>query len=130
MKAIIVGVFLILPLICPAQEKAGSATNKVYNVVEIMPQYPGGLGQMFTFISKNLKYPNGRICAVGKVFVQFLVEKDGSVTSIKIVRGIHPLLDAEVERVVKLFPKWTPGKQDGENVAVRMVIPIDFHLGK
>ena len=100
-----------------------------YNfVVEDMPQFPGGSVQKW--IAKNVKYPmiaqENNI--QGKVFVQFVIEKDGSVSDVKVARSVDPSLDKEAIRVVKAMPKWKPGKQRGKPVRVSYTVPINFQL--
>lgn len=102
--------------------------SEVFVVVENMPSFPGGNVQKW--ISKNVKYPvlameNG---IQGKVFVQFVIERDGSITDVKVVRGVDSSLDKEAVRVVKAMPKWTPGKQRGKAVRVSFTLPINFQL--
>ena len=92
------------------------------------PEYPGGFEAMMRFVSKNMKYPKEAVKkkVEGTVFVQFIVGRDGSVTDIKTLRGVSVECDKEAERVVSLMPKWKPGKINGENVAVRFVLPLKF----
>jgi TonB family protein len=102
----------------------------IFQVVEEMPKFPGGLQEAMVFIGKNIKYPvaaqKARI--EGRVIVQFVVGKDGSVSDIHTVRGVSPELDAEAIRVVSMMPKWIPGKQRGKAVAVKYTMPIMFRL--
>ena len=102
----------------------------IFQVVEEMPKFPGGLQEAMVFIGKNIKYPvaaqEARI--EGRVIVQFVVGKDGSVSDIHTVRGVSPELDAEAIRVVSMMPKWIPGKQRGKAVAVKYTMPIMFRL--
>lgn len=105
-------------------------TDPVFNIVEEMPEFPGGEIALRKFIAESIEYPviareNG---IQGKVYVNFVVEKDGSVGRIKVVRGVDPSLDREALRVVHSLPKWIPGKQRGENVAVSYTVPINFVL--
>lgn len=104
--------------------------KQVYDVVEQMPTYPGGTKGMIDFLGKNTKYPEDAIKKdiQGTVYVQFIVEKDGSVSNIKVIRGVHPSLDAEAIRVTKLMENWTPGKQNGKPVSVRFTMPVKFRL--
>jgi protein TonB len=127
-KTVLVAFLLIMSSMCVAQMGADSISNEsqILSTPETMPAFPDGYDKMQKFIAKKLKYPKGKINVRGKVFVQFIVEKDGSITSIRTIMGLHPLLDAEAERVVKLFPKWIPGKIAGEVVSMKMVIPIVF----
>ncbi len=107
-------------------------SEDVYNfyILEEKPQYPGGISEMQKFILKNIKYPNkAKEQAIqGKVFVNFVINKKGKVEDVKVLRSVHPLLDAEAIRVVKMFPRWTPGKQRGEKVKVSYTVPINFRL--
>lgn len=104
--------------------------DDVFNIVEDMPEFPGGEEALRRYIARNVSYPdyakkNG---IQGKVYVSFVVEKDGSVGRSKVVRGVAPSLDAEALRVMKESPKWTPGKQRGQAVAVSYTVPINFAL--
>lgn len=99
-------------------------------MVEDMPEYPGGMEAMMKFVAENLKYPEQmqKEKVEGRVLLSFVVEKDGSVTNIEDVQSPHPVLTEEAIRVVKLMPKWKPGKQDGKNVRVQFNLPITFRL--
>ena len=104
--------------------------EKVFTAVEQMPQFPGGEGELMKFISNNIKYPamameNG---VQGRVVVQFVVTKDGSVGEVKVIRGKDPDLDKEAVRVVKSLPKFIPGKMNGQAVNVWYTLPINFKL--
>ena len=115
------------------QKKAsnGEPQEKViFQVVEEMPQFPGGMGEAMKFLAKNMKYPVAAQQAKieGRVIVQFVVEKDGSVSDVKVMRGVNSELDAEAIRVVSMMPKWIPGKQRGKAVAVKYTMPIMFRL--
>ena len=102
--------------------------NQVFTVVEEMPRFPGGMEECQKFLAKNLNYPVElqKAKVEGRVIAQFVVGKDGSISNVSIVRGVHPELDAEALRVINMMPKWTPGKQRGKNVAVKFTIPIAF----
>lgn len=97
---------------------------------EIDPVFPGGEQAMAEFISANIVYPDSaRInCEEGVVYVQFIVEKDGSLSEVTVVRGASPSLDEEAVRVVKMMPNWSPGEQKGEPVRVRFTLPISFRI--
>lgn len=100
----------------------------VFMVVEDMPQFPGG--NVTRWIAKNVKYPvlaqeNG---IQGKVFIKFVIEKDGSITDVQVSRGVDASLDKEAVRVIKAMPKWKPGKQRGKAVRVSYTLPINFQL--
>lgn len=107
-------------------------TNKgmVFDMPEQMPQYPGGGDAMEQFINNNIKYPaEAKAQKIqGKVYIQFIVEKDGSISEVSVRRGAHKLLDSEAMRVVKLMPKWKPGSMRGKTVRVRYTLPITFSL--
>lgn len=102
----------------------------VHEIVETMPSFEGGFGEFYKFVSENLKYPSQarRMQIEGKVFVHFIVDKDGSLSDIKVVRGIGGGCDEEVLRIINMSPKWNPGKQRGRPVKVRMMLPISFML--
>jgi len=104
--------------------------EKLYTVVEQMPQFPGGEAAMLSTIGQNLKYPvNAQVHGIqGKVIVRFLVGRDGSISRVEVVRSLDPDCDKEAMRVVRLLPKFTPGKQNGVNVAVWYTLPITFKL--
>ena len=104
--------------------------NMVYDVVEVMPQYPGGQIAMLKYIMENIKYPKQIMeeGIQGRVTVRFIVEKDGSISNVKPVLSVHPLLDKEAVRVVKSMPKWSPGKQNGKPVRVQFNVPVMFKL--
>ena len=102
----------------------------IFQVVEEMPEFPGGMSEAMKFLAKNIKYPVAAQQAKieGRVIVQFVVERDGSISDIHTVRSVSPELDAEAIRVVSLMPKWKPGKQRGKAVAVKYTMPIMFRL--
>ena len=104
--------------------------NKVFDVVEEMPSFPGGQGALMAFLSSNIKYPvvaqeNG---VQGRVIVGFVVEKDGSISDVKVMRSVDPSLDREAQRVVRAMPRWKPGKQNGSAVRVKYTVPVVFRL--
>lgn len=105
-------------------------SNKVFDVVEEMPSFPGGQGALMSFLSSNIKYPvvaqeNG---VQGRVIVGFVVERDGSITDVKVMRSVDPSLDREAQRVVRAMPRWKPGKQNGSAVRVKYTVPVVFRL--
>ena len=104
--------------------------DMVFDVVEVMPQFPGGQIAMLQYIMENMKYPKQAMKEgiQGRVAVSFIVEKDGSISDVKPVLSVHPLLNKEAVRVVKSMPKWTPGKQNGKPVRVRFNLPVMFKL--
>lgn len=104
--------------------------TKIFTVVEQMPMYPGGDGALMGYLRDNIHYPtvaaeNG---VQGRVVVGFVVERDGSITDVNILRGVDPSLDREAMRVVKSMPKWIPGKQNGSAVRVKYQVPVSFRL--
>lgn len=112
------------------QEKKGDQKETIFEVVEDMPDFPGGQNALMEYLSKKVKYPveaqaNG---IQGRVVVEFVVTKDGSLTDIKTVRSINQYLDKEAERVIAAMPKWKPGKQRGQNVNVKFTVPVSFRL--
>lgn len=102
----------------------------VFEVVEVMPEYPGGMSELMRFLAQSIKYPEKcqKEGAQGRVVVRFVVDKDGSVVQPEVVRGTHPDLDAEAIRVVKAMPKWKPGMQKGKVVRTRYTLPVTFRL--
>lgn len=110
--------------------KKTGTTDKVYEVCEQMPIFPGGDAAMMKYLSENVKYPALAIKAQeqGRVVVSFTVEKDGAVADVKVARSVTPTLDAEAVRVIKAMPKWVPGKQDDQPVRVRYNVPVSFKL--
>lgn len=104
--------------------------TKIFTVVEQMPMYPGGEAALMGYLRDNIHYPtiaaeNG---VQGRVVVGFVVERDGSITDVKILRGVDPSLDREAMRVVKSMPRWNPGKQNGSAVRVKYQVPVSFRL--
>lgn len=104
--------------------------NKVFDVVEQMPSFPGGNAALMNYLSQNIKYPviaeeNG---IQGRVIVQFVVGKDGHISDVRVAKSVDPSLDKEAVRVVKGMPRWIPGKQNGQAVTVRYTLPVTFRL--
>ena len=104
--------------------------NQVYPVTETKPQYPGGEAALMQYIASAIQYPTTAINAnvQGRLVVQFIVEKDGSIGEAKVARSCHPELDKEALRVVKNLPKFIPGKHDGQDVRCMFALPINFKL--
>ena len=113
-----------------AQTENASSRDEIFQVVEEMPEYPGGMSELMKYFSTNMRYPKEAQSKgiQGRVIVQFVVEKDGSITDAKVMKPVDPQLDAEALRVVNAMPKWTPGKQRGKAVRVRYTLPVMFHL--
>ena len=102
----------------------------VFDVVEEMPQYPGGPQALFKFLGENVHYPEEAEKAgiQGRVIATFIVEKDGSISQPTVVKSVDPLLDAEAIRVISAMPNWKPGKQNGKVVRVKYTVPLSFNL--
>lgn len=114
-----------------AQKTVVSQKNeKVFDVVEQMPEYPGGMQALFEFLKQTIKYPEDaqKQKVEGRVIATFVVETDGSISNIEVVKPAFPSLDAEAVRVIQAMPKWAPGKQSGKVVRVKYTIPINFSL--
>lgn len=112
----------------PEPPKQEEEQNKIFEVVEQQPQFPGG--SVNGWLADHIKYPvvaaeNG---IQGRVVVQFVVERDGSVSQVRVVRGVDPSLDKEAQRVISSMPKWIPGKQNGSAVRVKYTVPVTFRL--
>ena len=121
-------VVIAAPVEAPVEEEEEEV---VFVVVESMPEFPGGQQALFKYLSENVKYPviaqeNG---IQGRVICQFVVNKDGSIVDVEVVRsGGDPSLDKEAIRVIKSMPKWKPGKQRGKAVRVKYTVPVNFKL--
>ena len=113
-------------------ELAQKGTDHVYQAVDEMPQFPGGNRAMMAYIGQNIKYPAEAVAKgiEGRVLVQFVVNKEGDLQDIKVMKSIDPLLDQEAIRVISSMPKWTPGKLKGEAVNIQYVLPIQFNIPK
>lgn len=105
-------------------------TEVVFMVVETMPAFPGGDAALFKYLSDNIKYPviAQESGIQGRVICQFVVNRDGSIVDIEVVRSVDKSLDAEAVRVIKSMPKWSPGKQRGKSVRVKYTLPVNFRL--
>lgn len=104
--------------------------EKVFDVVEHMPEYPGGMDSLMTFLMRTVKYPKEAMDKgiQGRVLVKFVVEKDGQVSEPEIVKSVFPALNEEALRVIRCMPKWKPGMQSGKVVRVFFTLPITFRL--
>ena len=138
-SALILLVIVFAPVRANAQDKRGKATqtrkdtatdDKVYEVCEQMPIFEGGDAALLKYLRENLKYPdNTKDRGVqGRLVIGFIVEKDGSLTDVKVLRPVDIDLDAEVLRVVKGMSKWIPGRHNGQRVRVRYLLPIHICL--
>jgi protein TonB len=119
-------VVIAAPVAAPVEEE----DNVVFQVVETMPAFPGGDQALFKFLGENVKYPviaqeNG---IQGRVICQFVVNRDGSIVDVEVVRPVDPSLDKEAIRVIKSMPNWSPGKQRGKSVRVKYTLPVNFKL--
>jgi protein TonB len=112
----------------PVEEEVA---DEIFTIVEDQPSPKGGMAAFYEYVGKKLKYPAQarRMGIEGKVFVEFVVDKDGSITDVKAIKGIGAGCDEEAIRVIQTAPKWNPGKQRGRPVKVRMILPITFKLG-
>ena len=113
-----------------AVEEEEPEEQTIFEVVENMPDFPGGQAALMQYLAKNIKYPtiaqeNG---TQGRVIVQFVVNKDGSIVDAKVVRSVDPYLDKEALRVINTMPKWKPGMQRGKPVRVKFTVPVMFRL--
>ena len=138
-SALILLVIVIAPARANAQDKRGKTTqtrkdtatdDKVYEVCEQMPIFEGGDAALLKYLRENLKYPdNTKDRGVqGRLVIGFIVEKDGSLTDVKVLRPVDIDLDAEVLRLVKGMPKWIPGRHNGQRVRVKYNVPVSFRL--
>ena len=109
---------------------AEAQTDKVYDRVEVMPEFPGGMQGLFEYMQNNVNYPkeakNQKI--EGRVIVSFIVEKDGSISDVHPLTAVHPLLDKEAMRLVNEMPRWKPGTEKGKAVRVSFALPVSFKL--
>lgn len=121
---------LVSPKITIAIEKPDTNKNKIFTAVEQEPGFKGGMDKFIGFLERNLRYPadaeKNRV--QGKVYITFVVEKDGKLSDIKVVRGVSRTIDAEAVRVIGMSPKWNPGIQNNRPVKVQFTIPINFVL--
>ena len=112
------------------EEEEEESAQQIFTVVEEMPDFPGGQGELLKFIAKSIKYPviaqeNG---IQGRVIVTFVVERDGSITDVRVAKSVDPSLDKEAVRVAKSMPHWNPGMQNGGPVRVKFTLPVTFRL--
>ena len=133
-KFILMSVMAALCLLTASAQKTvvSQSNQNVYDAVEQMPEYPGGMSAMMEFLQTEIKYPQDAIKqnVGGRVMVMFVVEPDGSLTNVRVARKVFPSLDAEAVRVVKSMPKWKPGKEKGREVRVNFTLPVVFNVKK
>ena len=131
-KMILMSMMAVLCLMTAnAQKTVVSQSNQnVYDQVEQMPEFPGGMSAMIDFLQTNLKYPEDAIKQKvgGRVMVMFVVETDGSLSNVRVARKVFPSLDAEAVRVVKAMPKWKPGKEKDRPVRVNFTLPVVVNI--
>ncbi len=133
-RIILISIMTVLGIMTTnAQKTVVSQSNQnVYDAVEQMPEFPGGMPAMIDFLQTNIKYPKDAIKheVGGRVLVMFVVEPDGSLSNVRVARKVFPSLDAEAVRVVKTMPKWKPGKEKGREVRVNFTLPVVFSVKK
>ena len=133
-KLILMSMMAIVCLMTASAQKTVVSQSKqnVYDAVEQMPEFPGGMLAMIEYLQNNLKYPKDAIKQQvgGRVMVMFVVETDGSLSNVRVARKVFHSLDTEAVRVVKSMPKWKPGKEKGRLVRVNYTLPVVFSLKK
>ena len=131
-KLIIMSLMAMFSLTTVSAQKTVVAekNQQVFDVVEQMPEYPGGLPALLDYLNQNVKYPEDaeKQKIEGRVIATFVVETDGSISNVEVARPVFPSLDAEAVRVLSAMPNWTPGKQSGKLVRVKYTVPINFNL--
>lgn len=131
-KLIILSLMALFGLTTVSAQKTVVAqkNQKVFDVVEQMPEYPGGIKALLDYLCQNVKYPADaeKQKVEGRVIATFVVETDGTINNVEVVKPVFPSLDAEAIRVLQGMPKWTPGKQSGKEVRVKYTVPINFNL--
>ena len=111
-------------------QEAAPVENKVFDVVEQMPSFPGGQSALMNYLNSHINYPvvAQENNVQGRVVISFVVERDGSITDVNVAKSVDPSLDREAVRVVKGMPRWIPGKQNGSSVRVKYMLPVQFRL--
>lgn len=131
-KLIIMSLMAMFGLTTVSAQKTVVAekNQQVFDIVEQMPEYPGGLPALLDYLNQNVKYPEDaeKQKIEGRVLAVFVVETDGSISNVEVVKPVFPSLDAEAVRILAAMPKWTPGKQSGKLVRVKYTVPINFQL--
>ena len=131
-KLILMSMMVVFSLSTVSAQKTvvSQKNQKVYEMVDQMPEFPGGMPALIEFLQNNVKYPADaeKQKVEGRVLVSFVVETDGSVTDVQLMKKAFPSLDAEAVRVTKAMPNWTPGKMKGKVVRVHYTFPIVFRL--
>ena len=133
-KLILMSMMAVLCIMTMSAQKTvvSQKSQKVYDTVDQMPEFAGGMSALIDYLSTNIKYPQDAIKQnlSGRVMVMFVVETDGSVSNVKVAKNVFPSLDAEAVRVVKAMPKWIPGRHKGKIVRVNYIVPIVFSIKK
>ena len=119
-----------IDIIIEVENEPEPIVETIFDVVEEMPEFIGGVEKLYEYLGNNINYPEQAkdFSIQGKVFVQFVVWKDGTIKDVKVVKGTHKLLDQEALRVITKMPAWKPGKQRGKNVNARFTLPIKFRI--
>jgi protein TonB len=135
MKKILLTVFAVTFLLTVKAQSVSAVkidSNTIFTSVEQAPAFPGGFQAFYSYLGQNIRYPADARDKQeqGRVIITMTVEKDGSLTNVKVVRGVSASLDQEAIRVISASPKWSPGIQNGRPVRVQYTIPISFALGK
>lgn len=102
--------------------------EEVYQFPDSTAQFPGGLEGAIKYIQEHLKYPQNVGCFQGKVYIGFIIEKDGSISNVEVLRGVHPEADKEAVKVIKSMPKWQPAYDQGKAVRSREILPVSFSV--
>ncbi len=125
-------IFYFIAAIMSLTSTQAMAQNEdiVYDVVEVMPEYPGGLGEMMQYFKKNIKYPKEaqQKKMEGRSLISFVVEKNGKISDVKVAKSSIKMFDDEAVRVVSSMPAWKPGKKNGKAVRVKFMVPIQFKM--
>ena len=131
-KLLIMSMMIMFGLTTVSAQKTVVAQKdqQVFDVVEQMPEYPGGMPALFDYLMQSVKYPSDaeKQKIEGIVIANFIVEKDGSISNVEVVKPVFPSLDSEAIRVITGMANWVPGKQKGEVVRVKFTLPISFRL--
>ena len=119
-----------IDIVIEVENEPEPIVETIFDIVEEMPEFIGGVEKLYEYLGNNINYPAQAkdFSIQGKVFVQFVVWKDGTIRDVKVVKGTHKLLDKEALRVITKMPAWKPGKQRGKNVNARFTLPIKFRI--
>lgn len=131
MKKIFLTIIIaLMAVLTVSAQSSKESKEKIYDVVEVMPEYPGGWVELMKYLRDNIKYPAeaAKRKEQGRVIVGFVIERNGKLGNISVLRHATPLLDEAAIEVVKKMPKWKPGKINGKNVRVKYQVPVQFRL--